>query len=299
MREGDILLHHPFQSFQPVIAFLEQAARDPNVVGDQETVYRTGAESELMEILIAAARSGKEVTVVLELLARFDEEANINWAQRLEEVGAHVVYGVVGHKTHAKMLLVVRREEDRLRRYVHLSTGNYHPRTTKLYTDFGLFTCNEEICADVSDVFIQLTGLGTRDQAEAPVAGAVHAAQAGPARDPERDAARAATAGRARIIAKMNALLEPEVIAALYEASQAGVEIDLIVRGVCALRPGMPGRVGEHPRALHRRALPRALARVLLPQRRRGGRLPLERRLDGPQLLPARGDLLPGARSRS
>ena len=124
------------------------------------TVYRTGAESELMEILIAAARSGKEVTVVLELLARFDEEANINWAQRLEEVGAHVVYGVVGHKTHAKMLMVVRREEERLRRYVHLSTGNYHPRTTKLYTDFGLFTCNEEIGADVSDVFIQLTGLG-------------------------------------------------------------------------------------------------------------------------------------------
>jgi polyphosphate kinase len=130
------------------------------VVAIKMTVYRTGAESELMELLIGAARSGKEVTVVLELLARFDEEANINWAQRLEEVGAHVVYGVVGHKTHAKMLMVVRREEDRLRRYVHLSTGNYHPRTTKLYTDWGYFTCNEEICGDVSDVFIQLTGLG-------------------------------------------------------------------------------------------------------------------------------------------
>ena len=160
IREGDILLHHPFQSFQPVIAFLEQAARDPQVVAIKMTVYRTGAESELMEILIGAAKSGKEVTVVLELLARFEEETNIGWAQRLEEVGAHIVYGVVGHKTHSKMLMVVRREEERLKRYVHLSTGNYHPRTAKLYTDFGLFTANEEIGADVNDVFTQLTGLG-------------------------------------------------------------------------------------------------------------------------------------------
>ncbi|MBI4205458.1 MAG: polyphosphate kinase 1, partial [Betaproteobacteria bacterium] len=158
IRGSDILLYHPFQSFRPVIEFLEQAARDPAVVAIKQTVYRTGAESELMEILIAAAKSGKEVTVVVELLARFDEEANINWAQRLEEVGAHVVYGVVGHKTHAKMVLVVRREEERLRRYVHLSTGNYHPRTALLYTDWGLFTCNEDIGIDVSDVFIQLTG---------------------------------------------------------------------------------------------------------------------------------------------
>jgi polyphosphate kinase len=246
VREGDILLYHPFQSFQPVIAFLEQAARDPSVVAIKMTVYRTGAESELMELLIGAARSGKEVTVVLELLARFDEEANINWAQRLEEVGAHVVYGVVGHKTHAKMLMVVRREDDRLRRYVHLSTGNYHPRTTKLYTDWGLFTCNEEIGADVSDVFVQLTGLGRATKLKhlwiAPFT--LHKQIL---RAIENEAQNAQNGKKGRIIAKMNALLEPEVIAALHHASNAGVEIDLIVRGVCALKPGVPG-VSENVR---------------------------------------------------
>ncbi len=240
VREGDILLYHPFQSFQPVIAYLEQAARDPSVAAIKMTVYRTGAESELMELLIAAARSGKEVTVVLELLARFDEEANINWAQRLEEVGAHVVYGVVGHKTHAKMLLVVRREDDRLRRYVHLSTGNYHPRTTKLYTDWGLFTCNEELCADVSDVFIQLTGLGRATKLKhlwlAPFT--LHKQML---RAIQNEAHHARDGKKGRIIAKMNALLEPDTIAALHEASKAGVEIDLLVRGVCALKPGVPG----------------------------------------------------------
>jgi polyphosphate kinase len=240
IREGDILLYHPFQSFQPVIAYLEQAARDPNVAAIKMTVYRTGAESELMEILIAAARSGKEVTVVLELLARFDEETNINWAQRLEEVGAHVVYGVVGHKTHAKMLLVVRREGERLRRYVHLSTGNYHPRTTKLYTDWGLFTCNEEICTDVSDVFIQLTGLGRATKLKhlwiAPFT--LHKQVL---RAIQNETQHAQNGKKARIIAKMNALLNPDVIAALHDASKAGVEIDLIVRGVCALKPGVPG----------------------------------------------------------
>jgi polyphosphate kinase len=240
MREGDILLYHPFQSFQPVIAFLEQAARDPAVAAIKMTVYRTGAESELMEILIGAARIGKEVTVVLELLARFDEEANINWAQRLEEVGAHVVYGVVGHKTHSKMLMVVRREEERLKRYVHLATGNYHPRTARLYTDWGLFTASEEIGADVSDIFIQLTGLGRASKLkhlwQAPftlhkqILRAIH-----------NEAEQAKGGGKGRIIAKMNALLEPEVISALYEASKAGVEIDLLVRGVCALKPGIPG----------------------------------------------------------
>jgi polyphosphate kinase len=262
LRHGDMLLHHPYQSFQPVVEFLQQAARDPNVVAIKQTVYRTGAESELMEILIAAARSGKEVTVIVELLARFDEEANINWAQRLEETGAHVVYGVVGHKTHAKMLMVVRREEEGLRRYVHLSTGNYHARTTKLYTDFGLLTANEEICADVNDVFTQLTGLGKATKLkhlwEAPFSlhrQVLHAIQ--------RETAHAKAGRKAHMIAKMNALLEPQVIAALYEASKAGVQIDLIVRGVCALRPGIPevshnirvrsvvGRFLEHTRVFY------------------------------------------------
>jgi polyphosphate kinase len=240
MRKGDILLHHPYQSFKPVISFIQQAAADPKVVAIKQTVYRTGANSELMQMLIDAAKSGKEVTVVVELLARFDEEANMNWAQRLEEVGAHVIYGVVGHKTHAKMSMVVRREENGLRRYIHLGTGNYHARTATLYTDLGLFSCNEEMCGDVNDVFMQLTGLGKASKLkhlwQSPFT--LHSRILEAIRR-EADAARSGQP--AQIIAKMNALLEPEIIAALYAASQAGVQVDLIVRGVCALRPGMPG----------------------------------------------------------
>ncbi|MDD2686051.1 MAG: polyphosphate kinase 1 [Gallionella sp.] len=240
IRKGDVLLHHPYQSFKPVIDFIQQAASDPGVVAIKQTVYRTGADSALMEALIAAAQRGKEVTVVVELLARFDEEANINWANRLEEVGAHVVYGVVGHKTHAKMLMVVRREDGKLKRYVHLGTGNYHPRTARLYTDFGLFTANEEVCGDVNEVFGQLTSLGKARtlnhlwQSPFTLHSQVLAAI--------RNETRLAKAGTpAHIIAKMNALLEPETIEALYEASQAGVKIELLVRGVCALRPGVKG----------------------------------------------------------
>lgn len=241
----DVLLHHPYQSFTPVINFIRTAAIDPQVIAIRQTVYRTGTDSELMEILIDAARRGKEVTVVVELMARFDEEANLNWAARLEEVGAHVVYGVVGHKTHAKMSLIVRREETAegvrsLKRYVHLATGNYHPRTARLYTDFGLMTANEEICADAHDVFQQMTGLGRagklRHVWQAPFSlhkGVVAAV---------RNEARIATEGRpARIVAKMNSLLEPIIIEELYAASQAGVKIELIVRGVCGLKPGIAG----------------------------------------------------------
>jgi len=240
IRKSDVLLHHPYQSFKPVIDFIQQAASDPNVAAIKQTVYRTGVDSALMEALIAAAQRGKEVTVVVELLARFDEEANINWANRLEEVGAHVVYGVVGHKTHAKMLMVVRREDGKLRRYVHLGTGNYHPRTARLYTDFGLFTANEEICADVNEVFSQLTSLGKARELnhlwQSPFSLHVEVLRA------IQNETRLAKAGkRGHIIAKMNALLEPETINALYEASQAGVKVELIVRGVCALRPGVKG----------------------------------------------------------
>ncbi|MGL1833788.1 polyphosphate kinase 1 [Rhodocyclaceae bacterium SMB388] len=240
IRKQDILLHHPFQSFNPVIQLLRAAADDPQVLAIKMTVYRTGTDSVLMEHLARAAQKGKEVTVVLELMARFDEEANITLANRLEEVGVHVVYGVFGYKTHAKMLMFVRREEGQLRRYVHLGTGNYHPRTTRFYTDFGLLTCNEEIGEDVAEVFKQLTGLGTattlRHLWQAPftlhpnvVAGI------------KAEAASAAAGRKSRIIAKMNALLEPEVIEALYEASRAGVSIDLIIRGPCALKPGVVG----------------------------------------------------------
>ena len=244
LRQQDVLLHHPYESFAPVIDFIRTAVTDPRVIAIKQTVYRTGTDSELMEILIDAARRGKEVTAVLELMARFDEEANIAWASRLEEVGAHVIYGVVGHKTHAKMALVVRREDTAqgpaLRRYAHLATGNYHPRTARQYTDFGLLTANEEMCADVHEVFKQLTGLGRASRMKhlwlSPftlhrrVVAAV------------RNEARLAKEGKpARIVAKMNALLEPELIEELYAASQAGVQIDLIVRGVCALRPGAEG----------------------------------------------------------
>jgi polyphosphate kinase len=240
IRKADVLLHHPYQSFVPVMEFLESAARDPKVVAIKQTVYRTGADSVLMEALIEAARAGKEVTVVLELMARFDEEANINWAERLERVGAHVVYGVVGHKTHAKMAMVLRREGGKLRRYVHLGTGNYHPRTARLYEDFGLFTADEQICADVHELFRRLTGLGQ--------AGALGALLQSPFTLHDevlaairREAAHARAGRKGYLCAKVNALLEPTVIDALYDASRAGVKVDLIVRGVCALRPGVKG----------------------------------------------------------
>ncbi|PTQ83470.1 polyphosphate kinase [Nitrosospira multiformis] len=240
IRKNDILLHHPYQSFQPVIHFLQQAATDPDVVAIKQTVYRTGADSQVMAALIAAASRGKEVTVVVELLARFDEEANINWASRLENVGAHVVYGVVGHKTHAKMAMIVRREEGSLRRYVHVGTGNYHASTARLYTDFGLFSCQEDFCADVNEVFTQLTGLGKAGKLkylwQSPFS--FHSQMIASI---ENEAQNAKAGKPARIIAKMNALLEPGVIKALYAASEAGVKIDLIVRGVCALRPGIKG----------------------------------------------------------
>jgi polyphosphate kinase len=244
LKKQDVLLHHPYESFDPVIDFIRTSVNDPRVIAIKQTVYRTGTDSELMEILIEAARRGKEVTVVVELMARFDEEANITWASRLEEVGAHVIYGVVGHKTHAKMALVVRREDGPqgtvLRRYAHLSTGNYHPRTARQYTDFGLLTAHEEICSEVNDVFTQLTGLGKSSRMKllwlSPftlhkrVVAAV------------RNEVRLAKEGKpARIMAKMNALLEPELIEELYAASQAGVQIDLVIRGVCALRPGVVG----------------------------------------------------------
>jgi polyphosphate kinase len=238
IRKGDILLHHPYQSFNPVIEFIKQAAEDPQVLAIKQTFYRTSADSTLMMSLIDAAKRGKEVTVVVELMARFDEEANINWAAKLENAGAHVVYGVVGHKTHAKMAMVVRREDDRLRRYVHLATGNYHQRTARLYTDFGLLTCQEEICEDVNDVFAQLTGLGKatkmRHLWQSPFT--LHSRLI-KAINNEAELARAGK--KARIIAKMNALLDADIIRALYDASNAGVKIDLIVRGVCALRPGI------------------------------------------------------------
>jgi len=240
IRHGDVLLHHPFESFAPVIEFVRQAAADPQVLAIKQTLYRTGIESALVEELVKAARAGKEVTVVVELRARFDEEANISLATLLQEAGAHVVYGVVGYKTHAKMILVVRRERGRLRHYAHLGTGNYHARTTRLYTDFGLFTCDDTIGEDVQKVFRQLTSLG-RMPKPGKLLQSPFSLHPELLRRIRREAEQARAGLPARIVAKMNALVEPEVIRALYEASCAGVSIDLIVRGICCLRPGVPG----------------------------------------------------------
>jgi polyphosphate kinase len=240
LRRRDVLLHHPYQSFEPVIAFLRQASADPDVLAIKQTLYRAGEDSPIVEALVHAAETGKDVTVIVELRARFDEEANIGLANRLQEAGAHVMYGVVGFKTHAKMSLVVRREGDDIRRYCHLGTGNYHPQTARAYTDYGLLTASRSVGADVHDIFLQLTGLTQlpklRQLIQAPFK--LHASIVRLI-DGEAEAARAGKP--ARIIAKMNALVEPAVIEALYRASAAGVPVQLIVRGICALCPGVAG----------------------------------------------------------
>ena len=240
LKQHDVLLHHPYQSIAPTVRFIQEAAADPDVVAIKMTIYRTGTHSDLARALIAAANAGKQVTVVVELMARFDEENNVNWARRLESAGAHVVYGVFGYKVHAKMALVIRREGGYLKRYAHLGTGNYHQGTSRIYTDFGLLTADEAITADVNAIFMEITGLGQPTRLNklyqspftlSPMLLERIAAETAEAR-----------AGRpARIIAKMNSLIEPGIIRALYEASRTGVQIDLIVRGMCTLRPGVPG----------------------------------------------------------
>ena len=240
LHNGDILLLHPFQSFAPVVDFLRQAAIDPAVLSIKQTLYRTGSDSAIVKALKNAARAGKEVTVVIELLARFDEEANMELANDLQEAGAHVVYGVVGYKTHAKMIMVVRREGRALRRYVHLGTGNYHARTARLYTDYGLLTADQAVGADVNKLFHQMTGLGRATKLKKLLQSpfTLHKAIL----DYIEQEIKNANAGKeARVIAKMNALVEPEIIRALYRASMAGVKVDLIIRGICCLRPGIKG----------------------------------------------------------
>ncbi len=240
IREQDILLHHPYDSFAPVIDFLRQAARDPNVLVIKQTLYRTGQKSAVVDALLDAARAGKEVTVVVELRARFDEADNIDLAEQLQEAGAHVVYGVVGHKTHAKMILVVRREENGLRNYVHLGTGNYHSRTSRMYTDYGLFTANRAIGRDIHRVFLQLTSLGKLVRLES-ILSSPFTLHEGMLAKIQREIDNRQAGKPARIILKMNQLVESACIQALYRASQAGVEIDLIIRGMTSLRAGVPG----------------------------------------------------------
>ncbi|MBI3345516.1 MAG: polyphosphate kinase 1 [Gammaproteobacteria bacterium] len=240
VRRGDVLLNHPYESFAPVVDFARQAATDPDVLAIKQTLYRTGSDSVLADVLVDAARAGKEVTVVVELRARFDEADNINVATRLQDAGAHVVYGVVGYKTHAKMILVLRREGKRLRRYVHLGTGNYHARTARVYTDYGLLTCDKAIGDDVHKLFQQLTGLGRATKLKKILQSpfTLHKAMLGLI---AREAEHAKQGKQAHIIAKMNAIDNPQIMQALYEASQAGVKIDLIIRGMCCLRPGVAG----------------------------------------------------------
>ena len=240
LTQHDVLLHHPYQSIAPTVRFIQEAAADPDVVAIKMTIYRTGTHSDLARALIAAANAGKQVTVVVELMARFDEENNVNWARRLESAGAHVVYGVFGYKVHAKMALVIRREGGYLKRYAHLGTGNYHQGTSRIYTDFGLLTADESITADVNAIFMEITGLGQPTRLnklyQSPFTLSPMLLERIAAETAEAQAGRPA-----RIIAKMNSLIEPGIIRALYEASRAGVQIDLIVRGMCTLRPGVHG----------------------------------------------------------
>lgn len=262
LRAGDVLMHHPFESFEPVVQFLREAVEDPDVLAIKQTIYRTGSESPLMDLLIEAARRGKEVMAVVELKARFDEEANINWAERLEAVGAQVVYGIVGLKTHAKLLLVTRREEGRLRRYAHLSTGNYNPKTARLYTDVGYLTADPDLTSDADAVFQQLASLGKtralRQLLQAPFT--LHKQML---KHVELVTQAAREGKPARIVAKVNALTDIPLIDALITAGQAGADIDLIVRGACMLPPGIEGltdrirvrsvvgRLLEHSRVLY------------------------------------------------
>ncbi|MFY8134453.1 MAG: polyphosphate kinase 1 [Aquimonas sp.] len=240
VRRGDVLLHHPYDSFGVILDLVKTAAHDPNVLAIKQTLYRTGHNSPLVSSLIEAARNGKDVTVVIELRARFDEEANLRLADRLQEAGVQVVYGVVGYKTHAKMLLIVRREGKKLQRYVHLGTGNYHSGTAKVYTDIGLITANADIGEDVHLLFQQMSGLAPAIRLKR-ILQSPFTLHPGLLKKIEREAANARAGKPSGIIAKLNAINEPKVIRALYHASQAGVKVELIVRGACGLRPGVKG----------------------------------------------------------
>ncbi|HTO94877.1 MAG TPA: polyphosphate kinase 1, partial [Bacteroidota bacterium] len=262
IRRGDIVLHHPYDSFAPVVQFIRSAARDPNVLAIKQTLYRIGKESPLVPLFIEAAENGKQVAVLVELKARFDEENNIGWAKQLEQAGIHVVYGLVGLKTHAKMALVVRREQEGIRRYVHLGTGNYNPVTARIYTDLSLFTCRDDITADAVEVFNFLTGYSNRDTYRKLAVAPVNLRERLTALI-DREIAHAKGGRPGQLIFKMNALTDTKMIEKLYEASRAGVSIDLLIRGICCLRPGkrtvsenirvisIVGRFLEHSRVFY------------------------------------------------
>jgi polyphosphate kinase len=240
VKKGDLLLHHPYSAYSTVTEFIRTAADDPSVLAIKICLYRTGSRSEIAEALIHAAEKGKQVTAVIELKARFDEEHNIEWARRLEHSGVHVVYGLIGLKTHCKLSLVVRREKEALRRYVHIATGNYNPTASCTYTDIGLLTVDEDFGADASEFFNYLTGFSRQRDYRKLLVAPVNLREK-VTELIERETANARAGERGRIIAKLNRLADPNIIQALYDASAAGVQVDLIVRGVCMLRPGVPG----------------------------------------------------------
>jgi polyphosphate kinase len=241
LREGDILVHHPYHSFNTSVQrFIEQAAADPQVLGIKQTLYRTSGDSPVVDALIAAARAGKQVVVLVEVKARFDEQANIGWARMLEQAGCHVVYGLVGLKTHCKTAMVVRQESGQLRRYCHIGTGNYHPKTARIYEDFGLLTADPEVGADLTDLFNVLTGY-SRQTAYRRLLVAPHGVRSGIIDRIEREVEHARAGRPASISIKVNSIVDEEIADALYRASQAGVPVDLLVRGICTLRPGVPG----------------------------------------------------------
>jgi len=240
IRQGDILLHHPYDAFTPVVDFLRAAASDPDVLAIKQTLYRVGLNSPVVDALLHARENGKQVSVLVELKARFDEKSNIGWARRLEKEGVHVVYGLLGLKTHSKIVLVVRREGDKIRRYVHLATGNYNPVTANLYTDIGMFTCDPAIAADVTDVFNYLTGYSAKRDYGKLLVAPINLRE-GMVRLIRREIEHQRRGRGGHVIFKMNALVDPGMIRVLYEAAQAGVRVDLVVRGICDLRPGVPG----------------------------------------------------------
>jgi polyphosphate kinase len=241
LREGDVLVHHPYDSFSTSVQrFVEQAAADPNVLAIKQTLYRTSGDSPIVDALVDAAEAGKQVVVLVEIKARFDEHANIKWARALERAGCHVVYGLIGLKTHCKTSLVVRQEGGHLRRYAHIGTGNYNPKTARMYEDFGLFTADEDVCADLTDLFNVLTGY-SRQTGYRSLLVAPFGVRSGIIDRIEREIEHVDAGGEGRVQIKVNSIVDEETIDALYRASRAGVRVDLLVRGICALRPGVPG----------------------------------------------------------
>ena len=287
LREGDVLVHHPYDSFSTSVQrFIEQAAADPNVLAIKQTLYRTSGDSPIVRALIGAAEAGKQVVALVEIKARFDEQANIRWARELEQAGVHVAYGLVGLKTHCKTCLVVRREGSTIRRYCHVGTGNYNSKTARLYEDIGLLTADPDIGADLTDLFNSLTGysrkLSYRNLLVAP-----HGIRAGIIDESSARLPHTGTTGNGRIRMKMNALVDEQVIDALYHASRAGVRVEVVVRGICALRPGTEGFSENISGALDSRPFPGAFANHPLQRHRRI--LDRQRRHDAPKPRPAGG----------